>query len=192
MDTRPLISADNNADVVLESSRHLQRHWFVVFTKTHHEKRVAQYLAEREVEHFLPLYQTVRHWTNRRKVTLDLPLFPGYIFVRIGRLERVRTLEVPGVFSIVSSGREPAPLPDFEIDSLRSELHLRSFEPYPHLATGGRVRIRSGALAGMEGVVVRRKNSTHVVLTLDLIMKSVLVNVDAHELEAAGPSVFHC
>jgi transcription antitermination factor NusG len=160
-----------------------QCQWFAVVTKSHHEKRVAQQYAERQIEHFLPLYQSVRHWTNYRKVTLELPLFPNYLFVRITRQERLRALTVSGVLSMIGRGNEPTPLPDFEIDLLRSGLHLRSFEPYPHLAIGAKARIKAGALAGMEGIVLRKKNSFRVVLTVDLIMQSFAVEVDASELE---------
>ncbi len=191
METQPLTSISSPTDV-FESGSDVQRHWFAVFTKSHHEKRVGQFYQERQVEYFLPLYQTVHHWTNRRNVTLSLPLFPCYIFVHITRLERVRALDIPGVLSIVGSRQEPTPLLDLEIDSLRSELHLRRFQPYPHLTTGARVRIKSGALAGMEGIVLRQKNSFRVVLTVNLIMQSVAVEVDAGELESVSPNTGSC
>jgi transcription antitermination factor NusG len=84
---------------------------------------------------------------------------------------------------IVGSGREPLALPDFEIEALRSGLRLRRFEPHPYLVVGERARIKSGSLAGMVGVLARKKNSLRVVLTLELIMRSVAVEVDADELE---------
>jgi transcription antitermination factor NusG len=158
--------------------------WFAVYTSPRHEKRVAQYLNVREIEHYLPLYHPRHRWSDGSTVTLDLPLFPGYIFVRIDRTERVRVLEVPGVLKVVGgTGRQPAALPDAEIDALRSGLSLRRAEPHPLLTIGQRARIRSGALAGMEGVVVRQKGSLRVVLTVDLIMQSIAVEVDGTELE---------
>jgi transcription termination/antitermination protein NusG len=159
--------------------------WFAAYTNSHHEKRVAGHLAEREIESFLPLYAASRRWQNGCKVMLDLPLFPSYVFVRIDRRERVRVLEVPGVLSLVGSGREPAPLPDFEIEALRSGLGLRKIEPHPYLVIGERVRIKAGALEGMQGVLVRKKNNFRVVLTLDTIMQSIAVEVDADDLEPA-------
>lgn len=159
-------------------------HWYAVFTSPRHEKRVAQYLTQREIEHYLPLYRSPRKWRNGLKVVLDLPLFPGYIFIRISRAARVRVLEVPGVLTIVGgTAGEMAPLPEAEVDALRSGLHLRQSEPHPLLTVGQRARIRSGALAGLEGVVVRKKNSLRVVLTMDLIMQSIAVEVDGDELE---------
>ncbi|MFZ1084379.1 MAG: UpxY family transcription antiterminator [Terracidiphilus sp.] len=159
--------------------------WFAVYTLPRHEKRVSEYMVIREVEHYLPLYQVRRKWRNGSTVMLDLPLFPGYLFVRIERSERVRVLEAPGVLSFVGGvGGRPACLPETEIDALRSGLPLRHAEPHPLLTVGQRARILSGPLAGMEGVVVRRKNSLRVVLTMDMIMQSVSVEVDGSELES--------
>jgi transcription antitermination factor NusG len=158
--------------------------WFAVYTAPRHEKRVSQYLSQKEIEHYLPLYRTQRRWSDGSKVTLDLPLFPGYLFVHIDRSERVRVLQVPGVLTFVGgTGRQPATLPEAEIGALRAGLPLRHAEPHSLLTAGQRARIRSGALAGMEGVVVRRKNSLRVVLTMDLIRQSVAVEVDESELE---------
>lgn len=158
--------------------------WFAAFTTPRHEKRVEQHLTEREIEHYLPTYRSARKWRNGLKVVLDLPLFPGYIFVRINRTERVRVLEVPGVLTIVcGTAGEMAPLPAAEVEALLSGLHLRQAQPHPLLTVGQRARIISGALAGLEGVVVRHKNSLRCVLTMDLIMQSVAVEVDGTELE---------
>jgi transcription antitermination factor NusG len=157
--------------------------WFAVFTKSHHEKKVSHQLKQQDIENFLPLYSQVHQWTNRRRVTVELPLFPNYIFVRIDRIERGRVLRLPGVLSIVGRGYEPAPLPDFEIESLRSGLHLRKFEPHPGLVVGTRVRIKMGALEGMEGVLLRNKNNLRVVLTVALINRGVAIEVDADDVE---------
>ena len=159
--------------------------WFAVYTSPRHEKRVGQYLLQKEVEHYVPLYQAQRKWRDGSKVTVDLPLFPGYVFVRIDRSERVRVLQVPGVLNIIGgTGRQPASVPDAEIDALRAGLSARHAEPHPLLTVGQRARIRSGALAGMVGIVERKKNSLRVVLTMDLIQQSVAVEVDGAELEA--------
>jgi transcription antitermination factor NusG len=161
-----------------------QSNWFAVSTTPRHEKRVAQHFGLREVECFLPLYRTQRRWNDGSKVALDLPLFPGYIFVRIGRKERTRVLQVPGVLALVAgTGREPAALCESEIEALRSGICQVRAEPHPLLRTGQKARIRSGALAGMAGVIVRMKNSMRVVLTLELIMQSIAVEVDCSDLE---------
>ena len=158
--------------------------WFAVYTVPRHEKRVDQHLHMRDIERYLPTYRSRRNWKDGSRVTLDLPLFPGYIFVRITRAERVRVLEVTGVLTIVGgTNRELAPLPESEINALRAGLHLRNAEPHTLLTVGQRARITSGALAGMVGVVVRKKNSLRIVLTMDLIRQSMAVEVDARELE---------
>jgi transcription antitermination factor NusG len=157
--------------------------WFAAYTHSHHEKRVAQHFGERQIESFLPLYSVTRRWRNGCKMILDLPLFPNYVFVRIVRRNRVSVLEVPGVLSLVGFGRELTPLPDFEIEALRSGLEQGKVGPHPYLVIGERVRIKAGAMAGMEGVLVRKKNDLRVVLTLDTIMQSVAVEVDAGDVE---------
>jgi transcription antitermination factor NusG len=166
-------------------SREAERKWFAAYTVPHHEKRVAEHLSNRDIEYFLPLYHAQHKWKNGLTANLELPLFPSYVFVRTGsQSERVRVLEVPGViFMVGGTGRKPIPLPDCEINQLRAELHLRHPEPHPLLMVGQRVRICSGALAGMEGILERRKNSTRVVLTLETIRQSVAVEVNSDDLE---------
>jgi len=119
---------------------------------------------------------------------LQLPLFPNYVFVRIDPRERVRVLEVPGVLSLVGFGRILAPLPDFEIEALRSALGELKIEPHPYLVIGERVRIKAGPMMGLEGVLVRKKNNFRVVLALDAILQCVAVEVDADDLEPAAKS----
>ena len=161
--------------------------WFAVYTISRHEKRVAQHLTQREIEFYLPLYRSRRKWSDGSRVTLELPLFPGYLFVRIKRTERVRVLDVPGALAVVGgTGREPVALPDDAIEALRTGLHLRRAEPHPLLTVGQRARIRSGALAGMEGVVLRMKNSFRVILTLEHIQRSIAVEVSGDDLEPVG------
>ena len=169
----------------LVTARNVAANWFAAYTYSHHEKCVASHLVERQIESFLPLYTTRHRWKNRCEMNLELPLFPNYVFVRIDRQERMRVLEVPGVVSLVGFGRVLAPLPDFEIEALRSGLGQRRVEPHPYLVIGERVRIKCGPMAGMEGVLVRKKNNFRVVLALDVIMQSVAVEVDADDLEPA-------
>jgi len=157
--------------------------WFAVYTTACHERRVARHFAIRNIESFLPLYRSLHRWSNGCKVEVEQPLFPGYIFVRISKGERVRVLEVPGVLSLVGTKCAPAVLPDFEIESLRSGLQQQKLEPHPYLVVGERARIKAGPLAGFEGVLIRKKNDLRVVLTLDLIMQSVAVEVEAEDLE---------
>jgi transcription antitermination factor NusG len=163
------------------------QNWFAVYTTCRHEKRIAQHLAQREIQHYLPLYRSDRKWRDGSKVTLELPLFPSYIFVRIKRSERISVLSVPGALALVGgTGGEPAPLPDSAVDALRAGLQEHKIEPHPLLRVGQRVRIRCGAFIGMEGVVVRRKGGCRVVLTLEQIMQSVAVEVDESDLECVS------
>jgi transcription antitermination factor NusG len=153
-------------------------------THPRHEKRVALFFEQRGIEHFLPLYRSARKWRNGQKGATELPLFPCYIFVQVARAERVSVLQVPGVRSIVcGAAGEMAPLPADEVEIMRAGLHLRQAEPYPLLQVGQRVRIKSGPLSGMVGILVRKNNACRAVLTMDLIMQSMAVEVDEEELE---------
>lgn len=158
--------------------------WLAVSTMPRHEKRIAQHFEARQVEFFLPLYRSNRRWNDGSNVSLDLPLFPGYIFARVGRRERSRILQIPGVYSLVAgTGKEPASLSESEICALRAGLAERRAEPHGLVTVGQKARIRSGALTGMSGVVVRIKGALRVVLTLEMIMQSIAVEVDSADLE---------
>src|SRR5580698_4072792 len=153
--------------------------WFAAYTRSHHEKCVAEQLHARTVEHFLPLYQTVRSWKDRRK-RMELPLFPGYIFVRVPLQERLRVLVVPGVVRLVGFDNRPVALPDGEMEALRTLLTRRlRTEPHPYLTVGRKVRIMRGALEGMEGVLIRKKGRVRLVLSIDLIRQSAMIEVDS-------------
>jgi transcription antitermination factor NusG len=158
-------------------------HWYAIYTSPRHEKRVHEHLFYRNVECFLPLYRTVHRWKNGCKPVVELPLFPGYLFVKIGQRLRVRVLEIPGVLSFVGNRAEPSQLSDFEIETLRSGLHLRKFAPYREVAIGEKVSIKTGPLNGLVGVLVRNTNGLRVVLTLDMINQSVAVELDAVDIE---------
>jgi transcription antitermination factor NusG len=175
----------DNSGVLTASADTLPR-WFAVYTTPRHEKHVSEILAERQIETFLPLYRANRQWKKSSPVVLDLPLFPTYVFVRIARQARGVVLGTPGVLSIVGSSKEAWPLPELEIDALRSGLLERKIEPHPYLVVGERVRIMAGVMAGVEGVLVRKKNDLRVVLSLDTIMRSVAVEVNANDIEPVG------
>jgi transcription antitermination factor NusG len=160
--------------------------WFATYTFSCQEKRVAQHLFTRHIEFFLPVHKKINRWKNGLRMLIESPLFPGYVFVKIDCKERVRVLELPGVHSIVGAGRQPIALPFGEIEALRSGIELLNVEPHPFLKSGEIVHIRKGPLEGMTGIVARQKNSTRVILTLDLIMKSISVEVDGQDLEVVG------
>jgi transcription antitermination factor NusG len=162
--------------------------WYAVYTSPRHEKRVHEHCHSRMIESFLPLYRELRRWKNGCSVDVELPLFPSYIFVRIPRHDRVRVLEVPGAVAMIGRGREPLPLPDFEINSLRQNLQTHKFKPHAYLSVGERVRVTRGPLVGLEGVLSRKNNGIRFVLTLDLIQQSVAVEVSATDLEPVAGS----
>ncbi len=157
--------------------------WYVAHTSANHEKRVTQQLLERSVENFLPLYDSVRRWKDRR-MKLQLPLFPGYVFVRLPLRDRLKVLQVPGVARLISFNGRPAALPDHEVEALRAGLatQLRA-EPHPYLTVGRHVRVKRGPLEGVEGILIRKKSILRLVLSVDLIMRSASVEVDASDLE---------
>ena len=157
--------------------------WLAAYTTPRHEKAVARHLSVREVEHFLPLYQTVRRWKNGCKVPVAFPVFPGYVFVHVGQRNSSHLLDIPGLLSFVGAGRTATPIPDAEIEWLRCELPKRKFEPHGYLTVGNRVRIVEGPLAGVTGILIRHKAAMRVVLAVDLIRQSVAVEIDAGEVE---------
>ena len=157
--------------------------WFAAYTAPRHEKAVTRQLAVRHIGSFLPLYKSVRRWKNGCRVAVEQPLFPGYVFVNVQPRGSVQVLQVPGVVSLVGSARGPCPLPSSEIEALRAGLPQRCCEPHAYLAVGEKVRIVSGSLMGMVGILLRKKNNFRVVLTLDLIMQSVAVEIGVDEIE---------
>ncbi len=165
--------------------------WFAVYTTPRHEKRIATHCQQRQIESFLPLYQEVRQWKNRCKVKLDLPLFPSYLFVHIAREERFRVLNVPGVLNILGSGSDLFPVEDEYISLLRQGLDAHKIEPHPLVEIGDRVRITSGAMAGMEGILIRKKNELRVVIKVAMLERSIAVEVTSTDIEfvGTGPSL---
>jgi transcription antitermination factor NusG len=176
------VRAERASSSVVPDLAMVQPHWYALYTRANHGKRVAAQLHVRAVEHFLPLYSSVRRWKDRR-VTLDLPLFPGYVFVRLVLRDRLRVLQIPGAVRLIAFNGLPSALPDTEMEIMRSGLcqRLRA-EPHPFLTVGRRVRITGGPLAGLEGILKRKKKSPCVVVSLDLIQRSVAVDVDAADL----------
>ena len=164
------------------SQDYFQPRWYAAYTWARHEKNVARQFQERAIEHYLPTYKTVHRWKTG-KVRLELPLFPSYIFVRIPLQERIRPLQVPGVVRLVGFNGRPTPLADVDIQALLDlSSQGRNAEPYPYLTIGNRVRIHAGPLQGLEGILLRKKSSLRVVVSVELIMRSIIVDVDAADL----------
>ncbi|MGB7436459.1 MAG: UpxY family transcription antiterminator [Candidatus Acidiferrum sp.] len=157
--------------------------WYAAYTCANREKKAASEILRRGVEAFLPLYHTARRWSDRR-VELQLPLFKGYVFVHLPLFERLKVLQVPGVVRLVGFGGLPSPLPDEQMDRLRAGLDGCSrVEPHPFLTVGRRVTIKRGPLAGMSGILLRRKGRLRLVVSISLIQRAVSVDADEADVE---------
>jgi len=164
----------------------LQLRWYAAYTCANHEKRVRDQLEQRSFESFLPVYETERHWKDRR-MHLQLPLFPGYVFVRMALVDRLRVLQVPSIVRLVGFNGHLSALPDKEIEGLKKGLAGGVLaEPHPFLSVGRRVRVKAGPLEGVEGIVVRRKNRLRLVISLELIQRAAMVEIDAADLAPLG------
>jgi transcription antitermination factor NusG len=167
----------------MEFETQSQDEWFALYTRHQHEKSVAQLLERKGVEVFLPLYKALHRWKDRVK-ELSLPLFPNYVFVLGGDERRGAILATPGVYDFVRQGGWPAPIPSQEIEAVRTAvargLHV---EPHPFLNTGDRVRVKSGPLEGVEGILVRKKGLYRLVLSVEMLERSIAVEAEAADVE---------
>lgn len=162
----------------------LPLYWYAVYTYPRHEKSVAERLESNGVETFLPTFTTESQWKDRR-VKIEVPVFPGYVFVRMSSAQRGKVLSAPGVIRVLSLGGVPIPLDDSEIEGIRLCLDRgMKLEPHPFLEVGDRVRVRSGQLAGLEGRISQRKNKRRLIVPLTLINQSMAVEIDAYLLES--------
>jgi transcription antitermination factor NusG len=159
--------------------------WWAVYTRHQHEKVVAQMLSAKGFEVFLPLYESQRRWKDRNKL-LSLPLFPCYLFVRGENDRRLQVVMTPGVHMLLCKGDEAAIVPEAEIEAIRRTISgTLPIEPYPFLKYGERVRVIRGALQGVEGILVRKKNQCRLVLSVEMLAQSVGVEIDAADVEPA-------
>ncbi len=164
-----------------------QHRWYAVYTRSNHEKRIKQQLDGKSLESFLPVYEAVHRWKDRR-VLVSLPVFPSYLFVRISLPEqRMSVATVPGVVNLVGRPGCPTPIEDPEIEALRiCFLQGHGMMPHPYLTVGRRVRVRNGPLADVEGILLRKKGKTRLILSVQLIARAVAVEVDAGDVVAVG------
>ena len=157
--------------------------WYAIRTRSRHEKRVRDQLAGRpDIEVFLPIYERRSRWKDRIK-KIATPLFAGYCFARFGRPDRLRILKTVGVVGLVGPGGDPEPIPDFEIEGIRTLVGTRlSYEPFPFLVEGTPVEVTRGPLMGVRGRLLRRDRELRVVLSATLIRQSVSVEIDASDV----------
>jgi len=164
-------------------TEYLEPRWYAVQTYANHEKRVLEQFDRALLEGYLPKYSSVRRWKDRR-VRLELPLFPGYVFVHLTLRDRLRVLQTPSVVRLVGFGGRPCPLADQDIAALRRAFARDMFiEPHPYLTVGHRARVKSGPLQGLQGILLRRKNNFRFVVSLDVILRSVAAEIDVADLE---------
>ena len=160
-----------------------QSDWWAVYTRHQHEKTVAGSLSENGIETFLPSHRATRQWKDRKKL-LSLPLFPCYLFVRATSERRTQVLSTPGVYCIVSVAGHPVPVPAIQIEAIQHAVGSSlPVEPHPFLHCGDRVRIKAGPLANVEGILLRKKGSCRLILSAELLQKSLAVEVDAFNVE---------
>ncbi|MEK7406646.1 MAG: UpxY family transcription antiterminator [Acidobacteriota bacterium] len=152
--------------------------WFALRTMPRHEKATAQVLRDRGYEEFLPCCKARRRWSDRFK-TVEMPLFPGYLFCRMNPQNRAPILNIPGVLGVVGFGRVPAPVDEGEIAALqvivKSEL---AAHPWPFLKAGQFVQIEYGPLSGLEGILLSLKKEHRLVVSVTLLQRSVAVEVE--------------
>ena len=161
--------------------------WYALHTRPKHERLVAERLSERGVETYLPIVTEVHQWSDRKKA-VQLPLFSCYVFAKFvpNRSECLRVLRVGGVLSLVGSRGEGTPIPSEQIDGVRMLVEgTLPWSSYPFLKIGQRVRVRGGALDGLEGILVSRSGNQTLVISVDLIQRSLAVRVEGYQVEAA-------
>jgi transcription antitermination factor NusG len=176
-------SAGTKARVSASSELPTHPLWYAAYTSPRHEKSVAKQLEERRIDYFLPTYHSVRRWKDRRK-EVDLVLFPGYVFVHIPLSDRLQVLQLPGVVRFVNFHGLPAALPENEIEALRSGLQNQiRMKSHPYLKVGRRVQVKNGPMAGVQGILARRKQNCRLIISLDAIMRSVALEIAEEDVE---------
>jgi transcription antitermination factor NusG len=160
--------------------------WWAIYTRHQHEKSVEEMLTAKGFEVFLPLYESVRRWKDRKKL-LSLPLFPCYVFVKGGMERRLPVLTTPGVHMILTRGEQVATIPEDQIEAIRRTVEGPfRVEPHPFLRVGERVRVVRGSLEGVEGILTRKKNLYRLVLSVEMLAQSVAVEIDASDVTPAA------
>jgi transcription antitermination factor NusG len=154
--------------------------WFALRVKSRCEKAVAMIAQNKGFEEFLPLYQSQRRWSDRLK-SVELPLFPGYLFCRLDPQHRLPLLTIPGVLHFVGIGKTPAPIEDAEITAIQTAVRSGLWtEPWPFLEIGQRVRLNDGPLTGLEGILVGTSKQERLIVSVTLLRRSVAVAIERH------------
>ncbi len=157
--------------------------WYAVYTKHQHEKKASEVLARKGFEVLLPLYKAAHKWKDRTKI-VSLPVFPCYVFLRTKLDRKLEILTTPGVFWLVENAGRACPIQESDIEAIRKiNRSGAQAEPHPYLNCGEHVRVHSGPLAGLKGILTRIKNRYRVVVSVEVLQKAVAVEVDSAILE---------
>jgi transcription antitermination factor NusG len=182
----PQLASSGSEDTgLMDGKRTATVSWYAVQTRSRHEKMVTRQLEGQGFATFLPLTTQLRQWSDRRKL-VELPLFPGYAFLRMDYQpeQRLRVLGTEGIVSFVGVHGQGMPIPDRQIEHIQTLLTAKvPFESYPFLKVGQRVRIRSGSLNGTEGILVGRESDRMLVISVELIQRSVSIRLQGYEVE---------
>jgi transcription antitermination factor NusG len=172
---------DGNQDRAILSN------WYALSTRHQYEKSVALALSNKNFEVFLPLCPSVRRWQDRAKL-LSIPLFPGYLFIREGMDQQLQILTTPGVVRIVGWGGRPAVVPQVQLEAVKRIIESRfKVESHPFLERGDRIRVKTGPLAGLEGILARLKGATRLIVSIGMLGQSAAVEIDILSVERIGP-----
>src|ERR1700687_1715812 len=168
--------------MALRDSHPYESPWYAIYTRHQHEKMVAQILTSKGFNTFLPLYSAIHNWKDRTKA-LSLPLFPCYVFLKGGIERRLQIVTTPGIYGLVSSAGQPAAIPDVEIEAIRRVVESGTrVEVLPYLKCGNRGSVKCGPLAGIEGILVRKKNISRLVLSVKILGTAAAIEVTAFQV----------
>ena len=160
--------------------------WYAVQCWLRKESMIAAQLEGQGFECFLPKYKSLREWSDRKK-EVEQPLFPGYLFCRFDYTQRRPVVVTPGVLQVVGCGRTPTPIEDREIEAIQIAVASGvPGQPWPYLEVGEKVRIHTGKLSGLEGILVNFKGNHRVVLSVTLLQRSVALEVDLAWVASLG------
>ncbi len=166
----------------------LEVNWYCIYVKSRHEFKVFERLTKTGIKSFLPAVERLRKWKDRKKL-VKFPLFPGYLFVYIEKSYELmlKVLKTPGVVTFIKNPKgEPEPVPETEIQPLKRAIESKKdIDPYPYLKEGQKVRIKSGPLEGVTGILKKKEKQHYLILSINILQRSVSVKIDTSEVELA-------
>jgi transcription antitermination factor NusG len=167
------------------------KQWYAVQLRPRFEKVVSAHLRDKGFEEYLPVYRSRRRWSDRMK-QIELPLFPGYIFSKFDVKQRLPILVIPGVVSVVGSGKIPLAIPESDIQAVQRIVSSGlAYGPWPSLCVGQWVRVKHGPLRGLEGVVLEVRNTCQLIISVNLLSRAVSVTIDRDSIAPTGQSQRH-